>query len=164
MVVTNTPDNHDQMMSKNEMLRSKSPTIALENGIVECVGKLWKIRWEWEVKKSEETYHHWSTFCRDSTPGHFHTVDRDHNRSLKLFASDARSPTVVYNSSSDKTSMLRLLSTIFFYWVLKTLGYWCLLSACVVNNTRNDKTSFLRFYRDPKRSLVGWSLDSQIQR
>ena len=39
MVVTNTPI-MAKMVSKNEMLRSKSPTIALEDGVVECVGEL----------------------------------------------------------------------------------------------------------------------------
>ena len=41
--VTNTPIT-TKVVSKNEMLRSKSPTIALEDGVVECVGKLENIK------------------------------------------------------------------------------------------------------------------------
>jgi hypothetical protein len=43
MVVTYTPIT-TKVVSKNEALRSKSPTIALEDGVVECVGKLGRIK------------------------------------------------------------------------------------------------------------------------
>jgi hypothetical protein len=43
MVVMNTPMT-TRVVSKNEELRSKSPTIALEDGVVEGVGKLGKIK------------------------------------------------------------------------------------------------------------------------